>query len=242
LSLLAHVKGMIVRGRQCNYGSDFRGCLGKILGDSALTFLAFAGSWLMRFVRRAARFFIAMGLGILVATGMLGGTQAQVGGGANAPRITQVEDTGYRLGAGDKLHITVIGDSDLTKDYQVDGAGVVSLPFVGQVKAAGFSVRAFEAELKAKLDDGYFKNARVTVEIINYRPYYIYGEVRNPQAYPFVAEMTVINAIVLAGGYTDRAYKNRIFIRHYDSKDEIPATESTKISPGDVIRIPERYF
>jgi protein involved in polysaccharide export with SLBB domain len=195
---------------------------------------------MMGFLRRAANVFIALGLAILIATNAWEGAYAQGGAGPTAPRAE--DDNGYRLGAGDKLHITVIGDSDLTKDYQVDGTGVVSFPFIGSLKAAGLSTRAFQAELKAKLDDGYFRDARVTVDIINYRPYYIYGEVKSPQAYPFVAEMTVINAIVLAGGYTDRAFRNRIYIRHYGSNEEIPARESTKISPGDVIRIPERYF
>src|SRR5262245_55637196 len=95
----------------------------------------------------------AIGVGSLASTVVMSAEAASV---SPPDAIIQKGDDGYRLGPGDKLHITVGGESDLTKDYEVDGSGEVSFPFVGQIQAAGLSARSFEAALKAKLDDGFF--------------------------------------------------------------------------------------
>jgi polysaccharide export outer membrane protein len=153
------------------------------------------------------------------------------------------EDT-YRLGTGDKLRLIVFGEDDLGGEYVVDGGGQVRLPLIGQVRAAGLTVREFETEVKGKLDEGYLKDARVSAEVTNYRPFYIIGEVNKAGEYPYVNGMSVLNAVALAGGYTYRASSSYVYVRRNGSAKELSmrADQTTKIQPGDIIRVPERFF
>jgi protein involved in polysaccharide export with SLBB domain len=166
------------------------------------------------------------------------------GGGQPVPSMVQDPDGGYKLGSGDKLRIIVFGEDDLGGEFQVDGSGFVQLPLLGQIQAAGLTSRQFESKVKAAFDAGYLRDARVNVEIANYRPFYIIGEVSKPGGYPYVSGMNLINAIALAGGYTYRANERRIYIRRNgaSSEQEFPAEASTQVNPGDVIRVPERFF
>jgi len=153
-------------------------------------------------------------------------------------------DEGYQLGAGDKVHVAVFGEDDLGGEYDVDGGGFVRLPLIGTVKAGGLTVRDFEEEIKTKLDDGFMKDAKVSVAVTSYRPFYIIGEVNKPGQYPYVNDMTVLNAVALAGGYTYRANDTEVYIqRNGQAKEEpFPADQTTKVLPGDIVRVPERFF
>jgi protein involved in polysaccharide export with SLBB domain len=153
-------------------------------------------------------------------------------------------DEGYHLGSGDKIHIAVFGQPDLNGDYVVDGGGSVQLPLIGSVKAAGLTVAEFQKQVATKFGDGYFVNPNVEVDVVNYRPFYIIGEVRGPGQYPYVNGMSVLNAVALAGGFTDRADKSEVYIRRNGSAKEIefPGDETTKVNPGDIVRISERFF
>lgn len=150
----------------------------------------------------------------------------------------------YRLDVGDKLRMTVFGEMDLGGEYVVDGSGNVRLPLIGQVHAAGLALYEFEERVKAALDAGFLKNARVSAEVINYRPFYILGQVNKPGEYAFVNGMNVLTAIALAGGFTYRASEANVFIRRKGSNHEeaAPADQVTKIFPGDIIRVRERFF
>lgn len=153
-------------------------------------------------------------------------------------------ETSYKLGSGDKLRVTVFGEEDLSGQYDVDGNGIVRLPLIGQVQAGGLTLLQFEEEVRIKLADGYLVTPRVSVEVTNYRPFYILGEVGRPGEYPYVSGMTILNAVALAGGYTNRANVRSVFVRRNgDTKEEaLPADETTRISPGDIIRVAERFF
>jgi len=164
-------------------------------------------------------------------------------GPRQAPAAAAKETT-YHLGSGDKLRVIVYGEDDLGGEFEIDGTGLVRLPLIGQVQAGGLSVRQFEQEVKAKLDQGYLKDARVSVEVTNYRPFYIIGEVNKPGEYPYVNGMNVITAVALAGGYTYRANESGVYLRRDGTGDEesVPADPTTKINPGDIVRVPERFF
>lgn len=160
------------------------------------------------------------------------------------PGASATGENEYRLGSGDKLRIIVFGEDDLGGEYVVDGNGDVRLPLIGQVQAAGRTLREFEADVKTQLDAGYLKDARVSAEVTNYRPFYIMGEVNKAGEYPFVNGMSVLNAVALAGGYTYRANANYVYVRRSgtDRELQLRADQTTKINPGDIIRIPERFF
>lgn len=150
----------------------------------------------------------------------------------------------YSLGSGDQLRVTVFGQIDLSGEFQVDGTGAISMPLIGSVAADGLTERELERAIVDKLKPDYLKNPRVSVEVINYRPFYIIGEVKQPGRYPYVNGMKVINAVALAGGYTYRARENKLFIiRAKDPKQvKSAANHDTIVLPGDVIEVPERFF
>jgi protein involved in polysaccharide export with SLBB domain len=153
-------------------------------------------------------------------------------------------DENYRLGSGDKLKVTVYGEDDLSGEVVVDGNGQVQLPLVGQVKAAGLTVHEFVAEVQGVLGAKYLRDPKVSVQIENYRPFYIIGEVNKPGEYPYESGLNVLGAVALAGGYTYRANDSDVYIRRNGTTKEetLPANAATRIYPGDIVRIGERIF
>lgn len=151
---------------------------------------------------------------------------------------------GYRLGPGDKVHVTVYGEGDLSGDFEVSGSGRIAFPLIGDVTAAGLTAPGLGAKLTTKLAAGYLLHPRVSVEVVTYRPFYIIGQVNKPGSYPYTDGMTAVNAIALAGGFTAHAAESDVYIRHEGQAKEIemPANASTLIKPGDVVRVSESGF
>lgn len=164
-------------------------------------------------------------------------------GNALASESESLQDA-YLLGSGDRLRVTVYGEADLSGEFEVDGSGATSLPLMGNVYAQGLSLRKFEQHLVELLADGYLVEPRVNVEVLNYRPFYILGEVKSPGKYPFISGISVLNAVAMAGGYTHRARQDRVdIVRGGDPERTIRnAPETAPIFPGDIIRVPERFF
>lgn len=172
-------------------------------------------------------------LAILVLVGYLGFSPAARSG-----------EEAYRLGPGDKLRVTVFNEQDLSGEFDVSDQGTVALPLIGPVAVGGKTVSEADALIAQKYGANYLVNPRVNVEVLNYRPFFILGEVKNPGSYPYVSGMTVVNAIALAGGYTPRADKDAIQLRHANPPDskEHTVKEDDAVLPGDIIRVPERFF
>ncbi len=150
----------------------------------------------------------------------------------------------YRLGAGDELRVIVFGEPDLSGEFEIDGSGAFSMPLIGQLDAFRLTVVELEKSIAAKLSEGYLVDPRVNVEVLNYRPFYIVGEVKDGGEFPYVSGMHAVKAVAIAGGYTYRANTQKVMITRKGTAQEIemPASQGTAIYPGDVIRIPERYF
>lgn len=150
----------------------------------------------------------------------------------------------YRLGSGDRLRLIVFGEDTLSGEYMVDGSGAVSLPLIGEVRAGGLTLREFQRAVEASLREGYLNDPRVSAEVMNFRPFYIMGEVREPGEYPFTSGLTVVNAVATAGGFSYRANTRVVFIKRAGSDREVqyPLTVNTPVQPGDTIRIGERFF
>jgi polysaccharide export outer membrane protein len=163
--------------------------------------------------------------------------------GANLPPLSgnpQNAASTYRLGPGDQLSLKVVSAEDLTGDYPVSDGGTISVPLIGEVKAAGLTSTQLEKEIVDKLAQGYLRNPRVNVSIKKYRPFYIYGEVAKPGEYPYASGMRVLNAIATAGGYTYRAAKGYVVVTR--NGRDAKALDATPIEPDDVIQVPERMF
>ena len=150
----------------------------------------------------------------------------------------------YRLGAGDKVRVTVFGHEDLSGEFDVGATGSIAMPLIGEVQAGGLTPQQLQAAITQVLKPDYLKNPRVGVDVLNYRPFYIIGEVKEPGSYPYVSGMRIVNAVALAGGFTYRADTDDLLIRRAadPSGAKQDADPDTLVLPGDVIEVPERYF
>lgn len=150
----------------------------------------------------------------------------------------------YRLGVDDRIELTVFGEDDMTRELRVGPAGTVEVPLIGIVKAAGRTVDDIRTEITTKLADGFLREPRVTLAIVAFRPFFILGEVNKPGQYPYQQGMTVQGAVATAEGFTYRAQKKWVIIKHEndDSEKRVEITPSLTIRPGDTIRVAERYF
>lgn len=162
---------------------------------------------------------------------------------AQAPVSGNLESE-YRLGPADKVRIIVFGEEQLSGEFVVSGNGMIAMPLVGDIRAAGLTTPQFQTALQEALKDGYLRDPRVSAEVLNFRPFYILGEVQEPGEYPFTNNLTVLNAVATAGGFTYRAAKDRVYIKRNgaDTEQREPLTATTRVWPGDTIRIGERLF
>lgn len=165
---------------------------------------------------------------------------AQTGTAANA----SLTDQSYRLGPGDKVRIIVFGETELTGDYDVAADGSLMFPLVGAVRASELTPPQLSEALAAQLRAGFLRDPQVSSSVIGYRPFYILGEVTNPGTYPYAPNLDVLSAVAVAGGYSYRANRSRVFIRRAGEEDErrYSLQERVNVRPGDTIRIGERFF
>jgi len=138
----------------------------------------------------------------------------------------------YHLGAGDKLRIIVFGEDALTGEFFVSGGGKIAFPLIGDIDVLGLTIPEIQAAVEAKLKDGYLKQPKVSAEVLNYRPFYILGEVQKPGEYPFSNGLTVMNAVATANGFTYRANTKRVYIKRADSTEEqeFPLTSTMPVA------------
>ena len=149
----------------------------------------------------------------------------------------------YILGAGDKISIKVFGQEDLSIESFLGNSGSVNYPFLGDVKVAGLSIKQVELSITKGLKGDYLINPNVYVQVIEYRPFYIHGEVKKPGGYPYQPGMTINQAVALAGGLTDRADTDKIALyKEADKKLKQHASLQHNVSAGDTITIEQRFF
>ncbi len=151
---------------------------------------------------------------------------------------------GYRVGAGDRLSIRVLGQADLTGSFIVDGAGHISLPLINTIRVAGLNPPQVEQAIAAKLRAGYLRDPSVSVQVTAMRPFYILGEVTQAGSFPYQPGMTAQNAIALGGGYSPRANQQDILLTRKTAEGtntyKVPVT--TQLYPGDIVYVRERWF
>lgn len=153
-------------------------------------------------------------------------------------------DGPYVLGPGDRLRVKVYSDAEMTGEYEVNAAGAVSLPLVGNVKASGQTTSQLERTIVARMKGRVSTDPKVSVEIVTYAPFYIYGEVKKAGEYPYRVGLTLADAVATAGGLTYRANESRIVMRRAGSRTEytVPLDAPVKVYPGDSIRVAESFF
>lgn len=148
----------------------------------------------------------------------------------------------YKLGVGDRLRVIVYGEENLSGEFEIGSQGGINLPLIGEVAAEGVAIGELEDRVEARLADGYLISPSVSIEVLNYRPFYILGEVNSPGSYNYVNGMTVLNAVALAGGFTYRADEDDILLSRPGSEAQVQVRPDTPLLPGDIIRVTERFF
>ena len=150
----------------------------------------------------------------------------------------------YRLDSSDELRVIVFGQDDLNTTYTVDQAGYISMPLIGSVAARGLTLRQLENVITKRLKNGFLRDPDVSVEVANYRPIFVMGEVSNAGQYPYVAGMTAQNAIATAGGFSARARQIDVDVTRQINGEvlsgRVPITDPVR--PGDTIYVRERFF
>jgi protein involved in polysaccharide export with SLBB domain len=162
-----------------------------------------------------------------------------------APGTAAGKDPDYKLGANDRLRITVFGQPTLTGEYTLDGNGVLAFPLIGNVPAEGVTTSQLQKAIAAKLEPDYLVNPNVSAEVVTRRPFYVIGEVQKPGNYSYVTSLTAINAVAMAGGFTRRAKKNDFYIRRLAPNGQmvrIEANTGAILQPGDTLEVRERIF
>jgi polysaccharide export outer membrane protein len=159
---------------------------------------------------------------------------------AQAPELSS-----YKLGSGDMISVRVLGEDDLRREkVRLSDAGTLSFPVLGEIKVKGMTVGALEEYITKGLKGRYLLNPQVTVAIEEYRNFYVNGMVEKPGGYPFSPGLTVRKAITLAGGFRERASRDKINIIRDDDPKQIArkVDMNTAVLPGDIITIEESFF
>jgi polysaccharide biosynthesis/export protein VpsN len=154
------------------------------------------------------------------------------------------QTAGYRLAANDVIKVQVFGEDSLSTETRVTGDGKITLPLLGVLDVQGLTVKDTQELITKRLADGYLRHPQVNVYIIRYRNFFVSGEVRAPGGYPYEEGLTVLKAVTLAGGLTDKASTGRIKIKRLNANEEqtISVTLKDPVAPDDVIVVPQSIF
>lgn len=163
-----------------------------------------------------------------------------------SPAIAQpLELSSYKLGSGDMISIRVLGEDDLKREkVRLSDAGTLSFPVLGEIRVKGMTVGALEEYITRGLKGRYLLNPQVTVAIEEYRNFFVNGMVEKPGGYPFSPGLTVRKAISIAGGFKERASREKINIIRDDDPKQTPRKVdlNTAVLPGDILTIEESFF
>jgi len=157
---------------------------------------------------------------------------------------TFCEASDYVLGPGDKIHIVVYGEADLTTDVKIDKSGFISFPFLDDIQVIGLSTKKLESIIIKGLLGDYIVNPQVSVSIAMYRPFFIHGQVKRPGGYPYQDDLTLDKAIAIAGGLSSRASSSQWKVTRMVKgvKVIIQGDVTTEVQPDDIIEIEQSFF
>jgi protein involved in polysaccharide export with SLBB domain len=161
------------------------------------------------------------------------------------PNLTAGGVPALQLGPGDRIQLVVYGVAELSGEYTIGDTGTVSIPLAGQVEVTNQTTAQIESTLARRLATrGLVQNPQVSVNVVKHRQVFVVGEVTRPGGFDYFSGMTVINAVALAGGYTVRASRSRVWVvRGGDgSRTAVQVNDNTFLLPGDTIQVPERWF
>ena len=151
----------------------------------------------------------------------------------------------YRLGLVDKVRVRIFGADQVGGEFQIDLSGSIDPPLVGVVKAEGLTPVELKVKLAQRLQKGgIIDDPQVSVELIAASPFYVLGEVEKSGEYPYQPGLNVVSAIATAGGFRYRADQHRVLVRRRGQTSEValPTLSAAPVYPGDIVRVPGRFF
>lgn len=201
------------------------------------------------------RFHSAVLFSLILWTAISGGTSAIAGNQAQYISLEERQPESiplsgspfddYTFDVDDELRVTVYDEPDLSGEHKLGSKGIISIPLIGEVRIIGLTVSEAEKLIEDRLSDGFLVDPDVIIEVTSREPVYILGEVRVPGGYDYAADMSVLNAVALAGGFTYRARQDTVQLLR-PREDPVPLYEDvsvhTKLRPGDIILVEERFF
>jgi polysaccharide export outer membrane protein len=150
----------------------------------------------------------------------------------------------YTIGTGDNIRIHVFQEEDLSIETRIGDTGIISYPLLGEIRVKGLTVSELESRITRGLKGDYLVNPQVSVSISEYRQFFINGEVKSPGAYSYAPGLTVRKAISIAGGFSERADRDNLFILNENSANDKAqrVTIDQTVRPGDIITIEQSFF
>lgn len=188
---------------------------------------------------------VATACGSVPAATMAAAPALQAESAAVAPAASPIIDAkDYRLGVADRVRILIYNEPTLSGEFVVNSNGAIAVPLIGDVVATSKTATELSSEITARLSQGYLRDPRVSIDVVNFRPFYILGEVNKPGEYPYSNGLTVLNAVATAQGFTYRADKRRVYIKSAgkEAEEALRLSSAVEVKPGDTIRIGERIF
>jgi len=162
---------------------------------------------------------------------------------------------GSTLGSGDLLEIKVLEDQELSGPYRISPEGSIDFPLCGKVALNGKTQGQATDALRKCLSERYIKRPNVSVLLREYnsKKVFVFGEVQRPGTFPFDQDMSIIQAVTLAGGFLRTAAKNSIsvtrIIEGQERKIRVPVEDigtgkerNFQLQPGDIVFVPESFF
>lgn len=192
------------------------------------------------------RLLVATGIvGLMFAAELAAQSRGQPQSQVPVPSASSSELSIYKLGVGDVISVQVVGEDDLKREkVRLSDAGTLSFPYLGELRVRGMTVGALEEFITKGLKGRYLLNPQVTVTIHEYRSFFVNGQVDKPGGYPFVPGLTVRKAISMAGGFKERASKEKINVIREEDVKGIPQRVALEalVQPGDIITVEESFF
>jgi protein involved in polysaccharide export with SLBB domain len=187
------------------------------------------------------------------------GPRAQGGGETISAREVQASAEGRpeasTLGSGDLVEIRVFQEADLSGAFRVSPEGTIDYPLCGKVRLSGMTSSQAADALTQCLAQGFLKRPQVTVLVREFtsKKIFVFGEVQKPGTFPYEENMSIIQAITLAGGFTKLAAKNNTnvtrLVEGQEKKIRVPVEDigvgrekNFPLQPGDIVFVPESFF
>ena len=159
------------------------------------------------------------------------------------------------LGPGDVLEVRVYEEKELSASYQIGSDGAIQFPLIGRVELRGKTPHQAADLIAAKLRDGYLREPQVSIFVKEYnsKRIYVMGQVRKPGTFAYEDDMNILRVIILAGGFSTLASKNKVLVtRKTEAGEEkivVPVQDigrgeaaNVDLKPGDIVFVPESIF